>query len=194
LFFGGESGLPKVMPYILDDVVAALDRVAHYDWRGFLHARLDQLQAHAPLGGLEKAGWALAYTDSIPPWLKSVEEAAKNTDLRFSIGITVKEDGTILDVIPDLPAARAGMVPGTKLVAVNGRKWSRKVLREAIRETKTRGRPLELLVENAEFYKTCKLEYSGGERYARLKRVEGTADVLGDIIASKATPGRSHGR
>ena len=102
--------------------------------------------------------------------MKSLDEAAKTIDLRFSIGMTVnKEDGLIVDVIPGSAAAKAGVGPGMKMVAVNGRHWSKDLLVDAVTATKN-GDPLELLVDNNEFYRACKLDYRGGARYPWLKR------------------------
>jgi len=68
-----------------------------------------------------------------------------------------------------------------KLVAVNGRAWSRDVLREAIRATKTRSQPLELLVENGDSFKSYKLDYRGGGRYPTLERDSSKPDLLSEI-------------
>jgi predicted metalloprotease with PDZ domain len=117
---------------------------------------------------------------------KSFEEAQKTWDVRYSLGFSVREDGTILDVLPSSPAGKAGVGPGTRLLAVNGRRWSKETLRDAIRETRTRSAPVELLIENGEFFRTYRLEYSGGERYPRLEAAAGRADVLSDIIRPHA--------
>ena len=45
---------------------------------------------------------------------------------------------------------------------------------------------LELLVENAEYYRTYKLNYHGGERYPHLERINGQPDLLNKIIKSHA--------
>jgi hypothetical protein len=44
------------------------------------------------------------------------------------------------------------------------------------------GGPLELLVENVEFYKTVKIDYHDGERYPHLVRDSSQPDMLADII------------
>jgi len=41
-----------------------------------------------------------------------------------------------------------------KLVAVNGRAWSSDVLQDALRASKDSKQPIDLLVENAKFFKT----------------------------------------
>jgi predicted metalloprotease with PDZ domain len=189
LFHGGESGPPRVVTYTFDDVVAALQRVVPYDWRGFWRSRLDALGPRAPLGGLAASGWKLAFTDKLPKMQESTEERRKLVDERYSIGFVVnKQDSLIPDVVPDSAAAQAGVGPGMKLLAVNGRRWSRDTLRDAIRETQTLGRPLELLVENGEFVRTHRLDYDGGLRYPHLEPDPGQADVLTQILQPLAPP------
>ena len=74
------------------------------------------------------------------------------------------------------------MGPGMKLVAVNGRKWSADVLRDALRAAKNSKEPIELLTENGEFYRTYRLDYHGGERYPHLVRDETKPDLLSEIL------------
>ena len=45
-----------------------------------------------------------------------------------------------------------------------------------------------MLVENADYFKTCRIDYHGGERYPHLEAISGKSDVLGDIARMKATP------
>jgi predicted metalloprotease with PDZ domain len=179
LFYGGPSGPPAVVPYTADDVFAALNRVLPHDWKAFWTERLQSTAPAAPLGGIAASGWKLGWADTPSPMQKSAEETDHSTDVRFSIGIFVAEDGTIPDVIPDSAAAKAGIGPGYHLVAVNGRRWTRETLREAIRASKSA--PVELLVENGGFFRTSRLEYSGGERYPRLERDASRPDLLSQI-------------
>jgi predicted metalloprotease with PDZ domain len=81
-----------------------------------------------------------------------------------------------------MSAATAGIGPGMKLVAVNGRRFTIDVLRDALRAGKNSSEPLELLVENTEYYKTYKLDYHGGEKYPHLVRDESKPDLLSDIV------------
>jgi len=100
----------------------------------------------------------------------------------------VKKDGTIEDVLPGMPADKAGVAPRATLVAVNGRRFDRDVLRAGIAATK-RGTRLELLVESGGFFTTYPLEYGGGERYARLERIPGRPDMLSQITAPRKASG-----
>jgi predicted metalloprotease with PDZ domain len=79
-------------------------------------------------------------------------------------------------------AAQAGIGPGMKVIAINGRKFSPTILRDALRKGKESSDALELLVENTEYYKTFKLDYHGGEKYPHLVRDEAKPDLLTDII------------
>ena len=96
-------------------------------------------------------------------------------------GIGNAEDGVIRDVVPGLPAAAAGIGPGMRIVAVNGRRYSEKGLREALRAAKSGKEPIELIVENVETFKTVKVDYHGGERYPHLERDASKPDLLSAI-------------
>ena len=74
------------------------------------------------------------------------------------------------------------MGPGMQLVAVNGRKWSPEVLRDALRASKGTEQPIELLVENAQFFKTYSVAYHEGEKNPHLERISSQSDLLGDIL------------
>jgi predicted metalloprotease with PDZ domain len=184
LFHGAPSSGPMVKTYTFDDVVNTLNQVAPYDWRAFWTERLTSHGPGAPLGGLEGSGWKLTYTDT-PSGMECAGECSSHAGARYSIGMDLREDGTITDTIEGMPAAVAGIGPGMKLVAVNGRRYSPEVLREAIKAGKNASEPLELLVENTEYFKTFKLDYHGGERYAHLVRDESKPDLLSEIFKAK---------
>jgi predicted metalloprotease with PDZ domain len=181
-FCGGQSGPPQVVPYTYDDVIAVLEKVAPYDWREFFQKRVYAVNPRAPLGGIEGSGWHLAYTNVVPDLLKASEGDRRFTDLSFSLGLIIKEDGAILDVIPESPAHIAEIGPDMKLVAVNGRRWTPELLRTAVRSAKTNSAPIELLVENLDYFKTCKLDYHDGEKYPCLEREPAKPDLLSEIL------------
>ena len=182
VFHGGPGGAPALKPYTFDDVVAGLNSVQPYDWAKFLHARLESTAPHAPLGGIENGGWKLAYDSKASSMWKWFEEDGKYADLTYSLGVLVKEDGSIEDVAVDSPAFRAGVTPAEKLIAVDSRQFSLTGLREAVAATASGKRGVELLVKNGEYYKTVRVEYQGGERYPHLVRDESKADMLSKII------------
>ena len=183
-FHGGESGPPKVVGYSYEDVVSTLNEIARHDWREFFQTRVYAPNPRAPLGGIEGSGWKLVYNDTLPELLKIGETAKKFTDLSFSLGLKIKEDGAILDVIPGSPAEKAGVGVAMKLVAVNSRRWKPELLRAAVTSAKTEAAPIELLLENQDYFKTCNIDYHGGERYPHLERDAAKPDLLSEILKS----------
>jgi predicted metalloprotease with PDZ domain len=181
LFHGGESGPPQVVTYTFDDVVHALNQVTPYDWAGLLKQLVSSTEARAPLGGIGRGGWRLVYNDQPNLFIHTGEKVRRSVDASYSLGFVVKEDGELSDVIYGSPAYEAGIGPGMKLVAINGRAWSKDVLRDALRASKGSKQPIDLLVENAKFFKTYSVAYHDGIRNPHLERAEG-ADVLGEIL------------
>ena len=181
-FHGGESGPPKVVPYTFDDVVRTLNEVAPYDWAHLLNDRVKATSTHAPLGGIERGGWKLVYTDKPNPFTEAVEKIAKFADLSYSLGFTALQDGRFSDVIVGSPAYQAGLGPGMRLVAVNGRKWSPELLHAAVKAAQGGNPPIELLVENAQFFKTYTVDYHNGEKNPHLERASDQPDIMGDIL------------
>ena len=185
-FYGAPSSAPAVKTYTFEDVVAALNQVAPHDWTAFLRSRLDGLDAHAPMGGVEHSGWKLTYADEPTEYWKAREQSNKNLDASHSIGLFLSAEGMINDVLPASPAAKSGLIPGMRLIGVNGRKWSNDGLHQAIKNSKVSTAPLEFITENGSFVNVFKVDYHGGERYPRLTRIEGTADLLAEILATKS--------
>ena len=182
-FHGGETGKPALKTYTFEDIVSTLNTVQPYDWRNFLTERIYRVRPHAPLGGIENSGWKLVYDDI--PNERDVVYGYKGSLFTYSIGISVDDDGKIADVIFDLPAAKSGMAPGMKIVGVNGRKFTMEELKSAIKVTKT-SEALELLVEDADFIKTFRLDYKGGDRFPHLKRDKSKPDLLTSILSPRS--------
>ncbi|HVJ04894.1 MAG TPA: hypothetical protein VM578_04440 [Candidatus Saccharimonadales bacterium] len=187
IFHGGQNTPPEVKTYTFDDVVNTLNQVQPYDWRGFLADRVLKVAEHAPLNGIANSGWMLVYTDQPNAIQKLREQQGRGFDLTASIGLTLAKDGMIVDVIEDGVAAKAGIGPGMKLIAVNGRKYSHELMLAALREAQKSHQPLQLLVENTEYYRTFSLNYFDGIRNPHLVRDASKPDVLGDIIKPKVT-------
>ncbi len=177
-FYGGSSGHAEMRPYTFDDLVNALNSVAAYDWRSFLNQRLTSMSPTPPLGGIENAGWRLVYNDQPNLAIQHGEHAHKSIDLNDSLGFAVRDTGSVGDVIPNSPAARAGIATGSRIIAVNGRKFSSDALRDVIKASPTSTTPIELIVEAGEFYTTARIAYTGGIRYPHLERVTGKPDLL----------------
>ena len=185
LFHGAPSTGPMVKPYTFDDVVSALNQIAPYDWRGFWTERLTNHGPGAPLGGVEGSGWKVVYDEIPSEMLTGSASMNRTVPAALAFGLLLNEDGTISDITEGLPAAKAGIGPGMKLVAVNGRRFSPEILRDAVKATKNGNAPLDLLVENTDYYKTYKIDYHGGEKYPHLVRDDSKPDLLSEILKAK---------
>jgi predicted metalloprotease with PDZ domain len=185
LFHGPPSTAPTVRPYTLDEVMNGLNQVVAYDWRGFWTDRLSDHGPGAPLGGIEGGGWKLIYDENRSEMMRAWEEDHRELDASSSVGLLVREDGDIEDTIEGSDAARAGIGPGTRIVAVNGRRFTPQILRDALAAAKDHPQQLALLVENADYFRTFNLDYHGGESYPHLMRVESKPDLLGDIVRAR---------
>ena len=192
LFYAGPTPQPNqapmVKPYTFDDLVNALNQVAPYNWRGFSHERLTTHAAHAPLGGIEGSGWRVVYTDTPSEMSKLAEQNRKSINAEYSVGLALRDDGTIVDAVQGMLAANAGIGPGMQVVAVNGRRFTPEVWHDALKATKTASGPLQLLIENTDYFTTYSLNYHGGEMYPHLERETGQPDLLSDIV--KALPAK----
>jgi predicted metalloprotease with PDZ domain len=185
-FHGGASGAPAVLPYTAEEVYAALGKIVPYDWKGFFAERVYAVQPRAPLGGVEGAGWKLVYTGQPSAYQKLRAKSSKLADESFSLGIWVKDDGTLNDVVVGSPAWEAGLGPGMKIVAVGGRAWAPEVLPEEVRAAKGSSTPIEIAVQQGDVLKTFRVNYHQGERYPHLERDASKPDLLGAILAPKS--------
>jgi len=192
-FHGGGTGLPEVRPYTRQDIIDTLNGLVAYDWAAFFKQRIDEVAPQAPLSGLTNSGWKLVYDSTPNQVMLDTDVRRKQLDLRYSLGLTIstKKEGNgtgdVKDVIVGSPAARAGLAPGMKIVAVDGRAFTPERMHEAIEAARQDGnRPIELLTERDEVYRTYTVDYHDGERYPHLERMEGTQDTLSDILRPHA--------
>jgi predicted metalloprotease with PDZ domain len=186
LFHGGQNTGPMLKPYTFDDVVNALNEIARYDWRAFWTQRLTNHGPGAPLGGIEASGWKVVYDETPSALFRAGESDREHIWAGlYSLGLSLNKDGIVVDTIEGMPAAKAGIGPGMRLIAVNGRKFSADILRDALREAKNNSGLLALLIENATYYKTYNIDYHGGEKYPHLVRDPSRPDTLSEIIKAK---------
>src|SRR5258705_8998273 len=156
----------------------ALNQVVPYDWAGFWTERLTNHGPGAPLTGIQETGWKLVYQDTPTDYFRSDERDAGQIREMYTVGLRLREDGSVIDTIEGMMAPKAGIGPGMKIVAVNGRKFSGDVLHDAIKSAQSGKDPIDLLVENTDYYKSFKLDYHEGEKYPHLVRDEGKPDLM----------------
>jgi predicted metalloprotease with PDZ domain len=182
-FYGLPNNGPEVKTYTFNDIVRELNAVAPYDWAKFLNDRLSSTSPNPPLGGIENGGWKFQFTDEAP---KARTRRGGGLDT-YTIGLQLSEDGTVSDSLYGGPAFNAGITPGMKVVGVNGRLYTHDLLEDAVKASKDNSQPITLLVVNDDYYRTCSIDYHGGERYPHLVRDESKPDYLDELAKAHAT-------
>ena len=104
-----------VKPYTYEELVAALNHVVPFDWNSLLQGNLLATRPTPVSPGLEAAGWTVVYTDEPNQAAVDAEIISQQADLSTSIGLVIDQDGTIVDVVPDSAAGRAGLAPAIEI-------------------------------------------------------------------------------
>ena len=180
-----DNGSYVTRTYTFDDLVGALNRVQPYDWAVFLRKRLDYTGRVLPEHGIERGGWKVVYTDAPSDYDQALSRANHSTNLAYSIGASMSDKGQVSDVQWEGPAYKAGLVPGMKIVAVDGVDFSADVLERAIRQAKTGKSPIALTVKYLGTVNTLEVDYHDGLKYPHLVRIHGTPDYIDDIGKEK---------
>jgi predicted metalloprotease with PDZ domain len=173
-FFGINDGDWGQVTYTFDDIVSTLNGVYPYAWREFLTDRLTQ-KDRAPLGGFERSGYKLIYTDTPTPFAKAGMKANKFLDLGYSLGVNVAK-AKITAVQWDGPAYNAGLTVGQEIVAVNGVPYSEDVLKAAVTAAKGGTAPIRLTVKTESLVRDVNVTWYGGLRYPRFDKAAGAPE------------------
>ncbi|HVB56046.1 MAG TPA: hypothetical protein VNE63_06380 [Candidatus Acidoferrales bacterium] len=182
IFDGGPGGEPALKTYTFEDIVSTLNSLAPYDWTAFLRTRLDSTATNLPNEAVENSGWKVVYNAQPNAFEQNVETTRRRLNLTLSVGLTIQNDGTIIDVIHDGPSYQAGIGPGMKITAVDGQQFSPEGLKYAIGTAQSSTAPMELLIANGVQVKTYSVDYHGGLRYAHLERENNRPDFLTEIF------------
>ncbi len=186
LFYGAPSTAPKVVPYGFDDIVRALNTIMPYDWRTFWTLRLNRLAPDAPVDGLTAGGWRVAFSSEPTAVEKGDEVMGRSTDLNYSLGFTLKDEAAVISsVAQGTPADAAGIAPGSNLIAVNDRKYSKDVLQDALNAGGDETRTIRLLLLKDEIFSTAEVHYAGHARHPRLERDPAAPDLLSIILSPR---------
>lgn len=180
---GGNTG-PLIVTYNRDELIRDLNQVVPYDWATFFHDRVDKINPHADLAGIEQGGYRLVYTDKPNPSEVIMTAASRRhgaSNVWYSLGLRINGDGTITDVRWGGPADNARLSPGQKIIAINGIIFSADALKKAINQAKGNTNPIKLIVQSDSFVNITSIDYHDGERYPALERIPGTPDYLDDI-------------
>ncbi len=175
-FFAGSDGSVVTHTYTFDDVCRALSAVTPYDWARLLRERLDSHSSAHLFDGLTRAGYRLVYTTTPTAAYHQQELDGSVTDLSYSIGLTVNEQGVIRAVAWNKPAFRAGLTMGAHIVSINGSSFTPTKLQEAVANSNRV--PVEIIYTADGSQHEARIDYQGPLRYPRLERVSGTADLI----------------
>lgn len=182
-FFGGQEGDWGVRTYTFGDIVAGLNEIYSYDWATFLDTRLRQPGQPAPIKGIEMAGYRLTWKDEPNPYTKQATPAG---NFAYSLGFSISAEGEVSGAVWDSPGAKAGIVPGNKIVAVDGFAFSRDRLTDAIRQAKHRAEPIRLIVRRGDRLDSVELAYHDGLRFPWIEPVNGGPQPLDRLLVSRA--------
>jgi predicted metalloprotease with PDZ domain len=177
---GGNTG-PLIVPYDRAELVADLNQVVKYDWATFIHERIDNVNPHADVAGIEQGGYKLVYVDHPTSGGAAAGRMPMGANVWYSLGLRLGADNSITDVRFDSAADKAKLSPGDKIIAVNGRVASSDTLRAAVKSAKGATEPIHLIVQNETYIRNVDVDYHDGERYPVLQRVDGTPDLLDEI-------------
>lgn len=188
-FFGMRDGDYGQLAFETDEIIAKLNAVYPYDWKGFVEQRLNGVGQPAPVKGLEMGGYRLVWKDTPNPYDKARMTDAKNISLAYSVGLTIDKDNKVVATQWDSPAFNAGVVNGSKILAVNGQAYDQDTIKKAITAAKD-GAPLELLFQRGNAFQTVKIDWTGGLRWPWLERTTpGTTPNGLDRLLAPRRPG-----
>jgi predicted metalloprotease with PDZ domain len=183
LFFAGATPDGPARTYGFADLCAALNAVMPGDWAAILHQWIDGHDNVDVLAGLRRDGWRLVYSDVPSATYLQNEEELGGTDLTYSAGMVVAEDGRVRAVAWDAPAFRAGLAPKAKIVAVGSAPFSRDALLDAVRHSEQV--PITLTIDQDGSRRTTVIPYKGPLRYPRLERIADGADRLSPLLRAR---------
>jgi predicted metalloprotease with PDZ domain len=183
-FFAQRDGSSAIATYTVEDVYAALNRLAPFDWAGWFGQRLSAHDDRGLLDGLTADGWRLVFTPTPTALFTQLEAEDGAHNLTYSIGITVTAAGVLKSVAWNGPAFRAGLAPGARLLTVNGQPFRLDALDAAIAASSPTG--IDVTADADGERAALRIDYRGGPRYPRLERLPNTSDGLTRLLAPRA--------
>lgn len=188
-FFGPSPVRGKVVPYEEADVVKVLhELVPDFDWQQLISRRVSMTLEHLPLDVVGLCGYRLQFATRPPAALEGMEEQGpgrRSISARDSLGLTFGAEGRLLNVVPGSVGDKAGLAPGLQIIAVNGLKFSRQRLLDALADSVTL-RKVEFMLQDGDRFRTVSLDYADGPKYLELVRDLSKPDLLADILRPRA--------
>src|SRR5262249_37787255 len=129
-FFAAVPGQMSVSRSELADGGRELSPPAAYHWEALLQPRVAGATRDPPLDVLGQRGYRLKYSDKPPGAELKGAVLPPDNPAADSLGVVFMA-GEVRAVDPGLPADKAGLAPGMKVIGVNGKKFSPNRLRDA---------------------------------------------------------------
>jgi predicted metalloprotease with PDZ domain len=172
--------------YNVDDICKALHAVANRDWQGFFDRRVSHPHDSIPLDVVGLAGYRLEFQPAKNSFQALVESRRGDSDECVSLGMRVSESGSVNTVVPGSVADKHGLCKGVKVVAIDGRQYSRDRLTSAIAQS-VQTRKIELIVQHHQRLRNVTLPYKDGKKYLRMTRDSTKPDLLSQIVRARST-------
>ena len=183
---GGNTG-PLIVPYNREELIADLNQVVPYDWATFLHERIDNINPHADLAGIERGGYKLVYIDK-PNRLTSAATAgargaAPAPNVWYSLGLRLeRRRHVITDVRWAAPPTRPSSPPARRSSPSTAAYFTADApARRRRRTPRAPPNPSTSSCRPRPTSRTVDIDYHDGERYPVLQRIDGTPALLDDI-------------
>jgi predicted metalloprotease with PDZ domain len=181
-FDAGRSG-QTTQTYTFEGICSALNTIAPDDWATFLQQHLYSHDEREAMAGLARAGWKLTYSDVPTETFRQDEDEAGVSNLDYSIGLQIDQDGHIASVTWNGPAFQAGLSSGAHVVTVDGQPFSTQNLLAAVQMSATK--PLLLRVKMDGNARDVAIPYRGALQYPHLERITGTTDRLSLLLKAQ---------
>lgn len=183
-FFSTGDPLEYAVPFDLNEIVRVLNSVVELPWDSLINSKVHQTQDEYNPEVLKYLGYKLEYSDKKPKGTRDNPEDRGTLSLYESLGLGTSSNGTVREVVPGSPADNAGLFAGVEIVGINGKKYSKKRLLDALKQTPQTG-AVNLLVLIDDTFSDVTIEYDGGERYYNITRLEDFPDRLKDVLAPR---------
>jgi predicted metalloprotease with PDZ domain len=157
-----------VEAYTFPDLIAALNAIAAFSWQDYILVRLNAHDETHLLEDLKASCYRLVFSATESALLAQEEQEEGVLDLSYSIGARIRQNGVVQDVSWNGSAFEAGVVPGTKITAIDGEGFSFDALRRRIEANSTAR--IRLTVKNeAGEVEEISFDYRAGLRFPHLE-------------------------
>lgn len=184
-FFTQGDPANHAVPFTREEVVRTLSAQAKFNWDSVIQLRMYETQERFDPELAVQCGYRLEYSDKPSERTKRSERRWGNGSFYESLGFSCSSKGKVGTLIPDSPGDKAGINKGTEIIAVEGKKFSIKRLKDAVRNTVMTGK-VNLLISDGDQFKDLSIDYDGGLRYYTLTRIDGSPDRIAEIAAPRA--------